>query len=248
MRTLSNENTPLAVGSAFKLGVLAAVDDLVRSNVISWTDTVKLEKRNKSLPSGILQSWPEGTSLTVESLAALMISISDNTATDHLLGLAGREKVAQYMPQTRTALSTAELFKLKDPANADLLNAFRAGTYEMVLAQLKDRPLPDVGIFSGDPIAIDIEWYLSAVELAALIERLESLDVMTINPGLADKAKYRRVAFKGGSESGVFNLTTWLADENGETFTIVVTVNDDLAPLDENTIIQSYQELLANLR
>ena len=59
----------------------------------AWDEVVRLEEAWKSLPSGLLQGWPEGSPLTLHTLAALMISLSDNTATDALIALLGRERL-----------------------------------------------------------------------------------------------------------------------------------------------------------
>ncbi|MFL9455456.1 serine hydrolase [Tolypothrix bouteillei VB521301_2] len=52
------------------------------SQVLAWKDVVQLQPSEKSLPSGMLHTWPDGSYLTVQTLASLMISLSDNTATD----------------------------------------------------------------------------------------------------------------------------------------------------------------------
>jgi beta-lactamase class A len=79
----------MAVGSAFKLFILAELDRSIRAGERKWSDVAPLTHR--SLPSGFLQDWPAGSQLTLQTLAALMISQSDNTATDTLLHLLGRE-------------------------------------------------------------------------------------------------------------------------------------------------------------
>jgi len=240
----------LAVGSAFKLGILAAVCDAVEANRLQWSQSVALQAACKSLPTGILQDWPAGTQVTVETLAALMISQSDNTATDALLHLVGRGAVERYLPGCKPVLSTAEMFKLKNPDNSDLLLAYRAGSYAKrleVIEQLENRELPEAGLFSGDPVALDVEWFVCARDLADLIEQVQVLDLMTINAGLATKQDWRRVAFKGGSEPGVLNLTSWLEDKAGNRYTVVVTVNNDQKPLDEKFIMETYQAILSLL-
>ncbi len=77
-----------------------------------------------------------------------------------------------------------------------------------------------------------------------MIERLQHLDLMTINAGLATKEKWQRVAYKGGSEPGVLNLTTFLIDEEGNQYTVVVTVNNAKKALDEAKIMETYQAML----
>lgn len=83
-----------------------------------------------------------------------------------------------------------------------------------------------------------------AVELADLIERLDHLDLMTVNPGLASRTDWKRVAYKGDGEPGVLNLTTALADSKGTRHTVSLTVNRDTAPLDEPHIYAAYQAIL----
>ena len=76
---------PLAVGSAFKLAVLAALREHVAAGHSSWRDIVPLRAADKSLPSGTYQDWPDGAPITLDTYAAQMISISDNTAADALI-------------------------------------------------------------------------------------------------------------------------------------------------------------------
>ena len=77
---------PLAIGSAFKLFVLAELVRAVKAGERRWSDVVPLDRQ--SLPSGLLQDWPKGSPITLHSLAALMISRSDNSAADTLLRAA----------------------------------------------------------------------------------------------------------------------------------------------------------------
>ncbi|HEX8899054.1 MAG TPA: serine hydrolase, partial [Chthoniobacterales bacterium] len=114
-----NPESELAIGSAFKLYVLSELAREVNSNERKLTDVVKLD--GLSLPSGTLQTWPLGSPLTLHSLAAFMISISDNTAADQLLKTLGRERVERMLTETGHAkpsldapfLSTLEMFTLK---------------------------------------------------------------------------------------------------------------------------------------
>ena len=95
-----------------------------------------LDSALRSLPSGVLQSWPAGTPMTVESLAILMISQSDNTAADRLLHLLGRERVESrtrvagntHVARNTPFLTTREMFALKTPADSDALAAVRRWT------------------------------------------------------------------------------------------------------------------------
>ena len=245
-----NADTPLAVGSAFKLGVLAAVDDAVKVGTLQWDHSVPFDPSWKSLPTGILQDWPSGTYVTIETLAALMISLSDNSAADALISIVGRDNVETYMPHSIPALTTGEMFRLKNPINQDILTEYRSSSISgkrEILNKLANRELPQPSLFSGNPIDIDIEWFLSTTELANLIERLEVLPLTTINPGLAIKEHWRHIAYKGGSEPGVLNLTTHLIDADSNRYTVSVTVNNAIKPLEEKEIMGIYQTILNHL-
>ncbi|MGG6294417.1 serine hydrolase [Leptolyngbya sp. AN02str] len=246
-----NADEPLAVGSAFKLAVLRALQQQIEQGDRTWAETVQLDPTWKSLPSGILQSWPEGASLTLETLATLMISLSDNTATDALIQILGREAVEAYGLRNVPFLTTRELFVLKAPENAQQLQQYRDGdgdTRRSLLSQLQTLPLPPVETFLGEPIALDVEWFFSTRELCSLIESVAALPLMGVNPGIANPADWNRIAYKGGSESGVINLTSHLQAADGTTYCIAATWNNPDAPLSDMTLIGLYQGLISGLK
>lgn len=243
-----NPDLPLAVGSAFKLAVLAALKDQVAAGALAWDDVATLEAGHISLPSGILQSWPVGSRLTIHTLASLMISVSDNTATDALIALLGRELIEKYTAFNHPLLTTREAFALKNPSNGDCLTAYRQGNADQrreVLKQLHSLPLPDVGSFT-DPQALDVEWFFTAQELVNLMAAVHDLSVFSINPGVASLDDWRHVAFKGGSEPGVINLTTWLVGRSGMNYCVVATWNNDEV-LDGVQFVGLYSGILRQL-
>ena len=110
------QTAPRAVSSAFKLGVLAVVADEIAAGRLRWDSVVRLTPAEVSLPPGELQTMPMGSPLTVHTLAAFMIAQSDDTATDMLVDLVGRDKIAKKLGLD-FVLKTSEFFKLKaDPA------------------------------------------------------------------------------------------------------------------------------------
>lgn len=241
----SHPDLALGIGSGFKLGVLKALKDEIDAGAHRWDELVPLRQAEKSLPTGILQSWPEGSPLTIHTLAALMISISDNTAADTLLKLVGRDKVEAALG-IAPALTTRELFVLK--ANPDLMTRYRAGDLEArraVLAEAETRPLPDVGKALA-PQTPGVEWDVSPTRLCALIAEIGGLDVMQINPGLADKSKWNTVSFKGGSETGVLSLTTLAVSKSGDTYCVSAVWNAPDA-IDEAAAFSAYGGLLDKL-
>jgi beta-lactamase class A len=240
----------LAVGSSFKLAVLAAVQEAVRSGEHRWDEIVRLRADDRSLPSGILQDWPDGAALTVQTLATLMISISDNTAADTLIHLVGREAVERFSPRNRPFLTTSEAFKLKNPKNADLKEAYLSASETergILLEQLKSRELPSPDLFTGGPVAPRIEWFFSVEELCKLMKRVSPLDLTTVNPGPASRENWKRVSFKGGSEPGVINLTVALTGKDRRRYCISATQNREDAQIDDTAFFAAFQGVLGVL-
>ena len=228
-----NAGEPLAVGSAFKLSILAALVDQIDQGDRSWSDIYRLTDGDKSLPSGELRNWPKGAPITLHTLAALMISQSDNTATDALLHALGRDTVEAHAPErNRPFLTTREAFILKNPDNADIAEAFTASEpadrYQL-LSDSVDRPMAARSVFeSGDTIRPDIEWFYTAAELCEVMASVAGSEVTQINDGgLTDSKNWDSISFKGGSEPGVLNLTYWLTADSGDEYCVTVTRNSE---------------------
>lgn len=258
-----NPDTPLALGSAFKLYVLAALAEDVKAGKRKWTDVVPLTE--KSYPSGQLQTWPKGAPVTLHTLASLMISISDNTATDQLIRVLGKDRILTLMRDSGHSdpaandpfLTTRELFVLKT-FDRETLDQWRKGdaaeraVLEVVLGA-EDPSLDEVVVaFGNGPKAIDIEWFASPADLARLFAHMrktaapEAFAITAINPSATDaiKGNWRYVGFKGGSEPGVLNLTWLLTDKAGRDWVLTLGWNNPEAVVDEGKLEALAQRIL----
>ena len=248
-----NPDGQFAIGSTFKLYVLSALAHSIAAGERNWDDVVTLTQR--SYPSGQLQDWPQGAPITLHSLATLMISNSDNTATDQLIVELGRDAVEAEViaaghanpDDTFPFLTTREMFMLKSGGSENLGKYAAAGTAERlaVLQELAalDRSAQDVQTaFSGGPVAIDVEWIASAYDIARLFERMitledeTALDIMAVSPSMSEgmRESWDYVGYKGGSEPGVLNLSWLLRDAAGEWIAVSMSWNDSAAPVQEN--------------
>ncbi len=250
-RLSHNAETPLALGSAFKLYVLAALQRSIAEGGHRWDQVVPLAAR--SYPSGVMQDWAPGTPVTVQTLATLMIQISDNTATDQLVAVLGRDRVeAEFRRTARNAgptlpfLTTREMFAVKtDPALRDRYAAAPESERRRMIAALPPQgpSLAEVSsAFAGAPMAIDrIEWFASPRELAALLKGFTGPDAATARGILAASkgmgadasARWNYAGFKGGSEPGVLNLTWLLQDKSGKWHIATLGWNDPAATVDQ---------------
>ena len=258
----------LAIGSTFKLFILAELSRQVQARQRRWSDVVALDRR--SLPSGMLQNWPAGSPVTLHTLASLMISISDNSATDMLLNLVGRKNVERMMTtlgvqaaaRNRPFLGTLEIFALKTAPEADQLAwvaADEAGRRRL-LAERYARVDPDridPALFAGPPLRIgELEWFASAADLVRTMDWLRrrgdetARAILAISPGggASLRRDFAYIGFKGGSEPGVLN-TTWLVrNQAGQWHVVTASWNNPAAPLEEARFIGLMQRALRLIR
>lgn len=261
----------LAIGSAFKLYVLGALAQDVVEGKRKFGDVVALEAGRRSLPSGQMHAWPIGTPVTFATLASMMISISDNTATDHLLFALGRERVEAVLGPMGNAhaersipfLATNELFRLKmtrgargadDYAKLDVAKK-RAFLAKDVASWPLDEASVDHGAFTTPNRIDSLEWFASASDLCRAMDWLRKStesgpaatvrEVLAIHRGLdVSKELFPWCGFKGGSEPGVINLTFLLKSKDGAWFAVAATWNDPKDPVDETRFAGLIQRAL----
>lgn len=241
----SDPDKALAVGSAFKLGILKALKDEIAAGTHKWDEVATLSEGDKSLPTGQLQDWPAGSPVTLHSLAALMISISDNTAADVLQRVVGADAVEAALG-IAPVLTTRQLFALKADAalRARYVGADLAGKRQ-ILSEADTMPLPDVSA-AGTPHSDGLEWYLSATKLCELIGAVGDLELTQINPGAAQHGDWAKVSFKGGSEVGVLSAASLLTAKDGTVYCVAGVWNGRDA-LDQSSVIGAYGAVLHKL-
>lgn len=243
---VENEAAPL--GSVFKLYVLAALGDSIAAGDIAWTDPVTIREELKSIPTGTLQDRAAGDVVTVREAAELMISISDNTAADHLIDLLGRETIERSQTEHGNSsaqlnlpfLDTREFAALKIGPASDLRDPqWIEGdeqTRRSILDQLAEISADDLPVAEWvTPVDPDrVEWFATPADLCrlalSLIDLTEEVpeigEILEINPGIpAAEGTWDRVWFKGGSEPGLAAVW-WVTEAGGRVFVTAGSVVD----------------------
>ncbi|WP_445681635.1 serine hydrolase [Radicibacter daui] len=249
---------PPAVGSAFKLGVLAAVQDKVRAGDVTWDTVLRLGEADRSLPGGILQDWPADTPLTLASLAQLMITGNDNTATDMLMHFVGRDAVAAKLGVEGPVPTTLEVFKLRDAATEELAGRWAEGdaaTRLEVLERLAALPRPEPFALTGGDQRFESEWQVGPERLCRLLEETAGLSFFTAagNAAAGDTPDEENgesaVGFSGGSELGALTYATRLVTRDARVHCVVVSWNAaDGGEQDSDRFTLAYRSLLRVLR
>ncbi len=92
-----NEGVSLPAASTIKIPVMVEVFGQMASGRIDLNTKMHLQKGDRDWGSGDLADGRQGTQRTVEQLLWLMINDSDNTATNMLIRLVGRQRVNATM-------------------------------------------------------------------------------------------------------------------------------------------------------
>lgn len=263
----ANPDRQFAVGSTFKLYILDELAAQIAAKKRRWSDVVPLS--HHSFSSMGTANWPKDTPVTLQSLVNWMISVSDNSATDTLIHLLGREAIearmraAGHSDPSRNIpfLTTVEAFALKGNNFESERAAFTAGddkAQRKLLHANRDRlTLANVdGVsFTGGPRFIDsLEWFASPNDVARVMTDLRSrnsptaMSVMAINPGVNPGATkdWSWLGYKGGSELGVISMSLLgQRKSDGKWFVVTASWNNTAAPVATETMVGLVTRLLA---
>ena len=94
-----NADDQFPMASTYKVPILVTVYRQAEAGRFSMDDRVQITEAERGLGSGLLMSMRPGLNPTIYDLALLMITVSDNEATDLLLRKVGAENVTATMRQ-----------------------------------------------------------------------------------------------------------------------------------------------------
>ena len=166
-----NAELVFAQGSSIKIPILMEVYKQAHEGKFKLTDVKTVQKTDKVGGSGILHALGDGSvQLSIKDLAILMITLSDNTATNMLIDLVGMENVNKTMtalgcPQTklqRKMIQPQESAKGNENIStpneaAKIMEILYKGTFinkqvsEEIVAVLKKRGETDSDLKAGLP-------------------------------------------------------------------------------------------------
>ena len=252
------ENKRHSLGSVFKLYITAEIIRQVEEKKLSWNQEIAISNKLKSLPSGVMQNLKEGTKAPILEYAKKMISISDNTATDHLLHVVGKENVEEVMSKeslnsflkdNSPFISTFDMFKTRAYFSAEDVNKYLNSNRESRLKMLDAVPASDhlklikkLSSWKTPKFIEEIEWFASPRDICGLYQWMDNKNdkefrnVIGINTPFVDLKTSKRwsyAGFKGGSEPGVLELSYLLEDKNGERYCFYIGQNNPRKDIDQ---------------
>jgi hypothetical protein len=197
----------------------------------------------------------------------MMISISDNTATDQLIHLLGRDALNSELRDSGNAdpertlpfLTTRELFALKaDPARGASYSALSESEQATALDALAREIAADPAkvaapAFTAPTLIDSVEWFASPADLRKVLTTIAALkdrtarDILAVSPSIAaaKRKDWGYAGFKGGSEPGVLNLTWLLQKPGGEWRILTMSWNNPAAAVDTTSFELLAQRIMA---
>lgn len=242
----TNTNLSLPLASIFKLYVLLAVADAVKTGAVSWDDELTITERAKAVGSAGLDEFPSGAKVSVREAAQQMISASDNMATDLLIARLGPGAVERALvaaghhdPASMTPFPTMhQLFSVgwgKPNLREQWQKASPQGRAQL-LKQTNSRPYePDPNRTHTPASDIGAEWYGSAADICRVHAALQATavgeaepvkQILSALPGIdLDGSKWTYIGAKGGNLPGDLTFSWYAVDHTGQPWVVSFQLN-----------------------
>lgn len=206
------QSRPMRSASMIKVFLLAKAMEDVRAGRASLDEAVTLRRADKVGGAGSLAGWADGSRVTLRELLRLMITESDNTATNLVIDRFGMEALNAYI--AREGYSDTHLArKMMD------FDAARAGRENMTSAR-------DLGRFFVRLAAA----YEAGDEEAAYM--MELLLAQTDTECLPEALPQLRIAHKTGELDGLYDDGGIVFTEDGPV--VLCILSDGLADRSRN--------------
>lgn len=110
-----NPHALFSTASVFKVPLMVEIYRQAEAGRFAMSDRIAMPEQHRTIGSGVMKKLEAGVSMTIRDLVMLMIIISDNTATEMLLQMAGPANVTATMrglglPDIHVVLNLPQLF------------------------------------------------------------------------------------------------------------------------------------------
>lgn len=221
-----NERESFEAASVIKVPIFMYTAKLVSEGKLNWSQKVQIKDEDKKPSCGALLSLTGDLEVDIDSLCKLMITISDNTATNILMRVCGIENIQNWLQKDMGFTSTQlqrELFET-NPDRINLSNYICPKEIGLLLKLIYNRE------FISEEISQKIEETLLLQQIRHKI------------PGYIGRKK--KIANKTGEDGNTTHDAAIVFA--GEPFILVVCSNDTDVPETERFIreiaLELYQE------
>ncbi len=249
----------MSVASEIKLYILGAILKDINAGRRHWDDLLELRTDDRSYPESQMRLWPVGMRITLETATILMMSVSDNTATDLLIREVGRPQIESVVLEAGNCsadrnipfVAMREMVRLKSN-HSELGRTYCGLSAETKRAFLETtvQTMPEERVtLQGSVERIEeLEWFASPNDVLRIYEYLlnhsqrgagaQTRSILSIHPEPTwiDRSRWDFIHHKSGGEPGVLNFNYLLhSRSNGMWYLVTGTWNDAQHPLRVST-------------
>ena len=244
----SNTTESLPLASIFKLYVLYAVAQAVKSGAVSWDDQLTITDEGKTVGSSAFDKMPAGSRVSVRTAAEKMIGNSDNMATDLLINRVGTRAVERALadaghhdPASMTPFPTMHALFQIGWGEPDLREQWKTADQRgraKLLADVSARHYePDPMRTHSPASAYGAEWYGNAEDICRVHAALQAIatgpaapvkEIMSNIPGIdLDRAQWPYIGAKAGNLPGELTFSWYAVDRTGQPWVVSLQTNWD---------------------
>lgn len=92
-------DAPMEAGSTFKAVVAAECCRRVERGDLAWSDLLVIRPEDRVPASAVTEALPDGATITMDEAVRAMMTVSDNTATDLVMGKIGHDAVVRLIDE-----------------------------------------------------------------------------------------------------------------------------------------------------
>ena len=244
----SNTTESLPLASIFKLYVLYAVAQAVKSGAVSWDDQLTITDEGKTVGSSAFDKMPAGSRVSVRTAAEKMIGNSDNMATDLLINRVGTRAVGRALadaghhdPASMTPFPTMHALFQIGWGEPDLREQWKTADQRgraKLLADVSARHYEPDPLRTHSPAsAYGAEWYGNAEDICRVHAALQAIatgpaapvkEIMSNIPGIdLDRAQWPYIGAKAGNLPGELTFSWYAVDRTGQPWVVSLQTNWD---------------------
>lgn len=244
----SNTTESLPLASIFKLYVLYAVAQAVKSGAVSWDDQLTITDEGKTVGSSAFDKMPAGSRVSVRTAAAKMIGNSDNMATDLLINRVGTRAVERALadaghhdPASMTPFPTMHALFQIGWGEPDLREQWKTADQRgraKLLADVSARHYEPDPLRTHSPAsAYGAEWYGNAEDICRVHAALQAIatgpaapvkEIMSNIPGIdLDRTQWPYIGAKAGNLPGELTFSWYAVDRTGQPWVVSLQTNWD---------------------
>ncbi|MGO9239605.1 MAG: serine hydrolase [Bryobacteraceae bacterium] len=156
--------------STIKLPVLCALFDLAAQGQLRWEEKLTLRQEDIVSGSGVLQELSPGLVLSLRDLSRLMMVVSDNTATNLILGRVSSDSVNAYLEKIGMRV-TRSLRQIRGDGNQ-----LKPAAGFSKAGQMEENKRFGIGVSTPR----EMEWLLEQLTLGRIVSADASKEILAI--------------------------------------------------------------------